>query len=103
MIDAWIAYCNRSKADDKVLSDCLSALRDESTRVSVSCQTAFDEEVAEEAAESGKTAGAEGAAERSARMRAALGANVGRCPVVLAALRRVAQAKAASEAAKDKS
>ena len=30
MIDAWIAYCDRSKADDKVLSDCLTALRDES-------------------------------------------------------------------------
>ena len=30
MIDTWIAYCDRSKADDKVLSDCLTALRDES-------------------------------------------------------------------------
>ena len=86
-----------------MLSDCLSALRDESTRVSVSCQTASDEEVAEEAAELGKTAGAEGAAERSASMRAALGANVRISPVVLAALRRVAQAKVASEAAKDES
>ena len=64
MVDAWIAYCDRSKADDKVLSDCLSALRDESTRVSVSCQTAFDEEVAEEAAESGRTADAEEAVEK---------------------------------------
>ena len=73
------------------------------SRVSVSCQTAFDEEASEEAAELGKTAGAEGAAERSARMRAALGANVRRSPVVLAALRRVAQAQAASEAAKDES
>ena len=59
-----------------------------------------EEEELEESAESEKTAAVE-ATERAARIRAALGANLERSPVVIAALRRVAQGKAAREAAKD--
>ena len=58
-VDAWIAFCDRNKADgkepegkaadDKVLSDCFSALRDEeskecATKVSLSCQAALGED-----------------------------------------------------------
>ena len=63
-----------------------------------------EEEELEESAESEKTAAVEAtrrATERAAKIRAALGANQERSPVVIAALRRVAQAKAAREAAKE--
>ena len=75
-------------------------LKKRATKVSISCQTTLDEEELEESAESGKTAAVE-ATERAAKIRAALGANVERSPMVIAALRRVAQVKAAREAAKD--
>ena len=91
------------KSAIRVSVSCQAALDEDekrATRVSVSCQTAFDEEELEESAESGKTAAIE-ATERAAKIRAALGANLERSPVVIAALRRVAQAKAAREAAKD--
>ena len=63
-----------------------------------------EEKEHEESAESEKTAAVEAtrrATERAARIRAALGATLEKSPLVTAALRRAAQAKAGREIAKD--
>ena len=63
-----------------------------------------EEEELEESAESERTAAVEAtrrATERAARIRAALGATLEKSPLVTAALRRAAQAKAGRETAKD--
>ena len=63
-----------------------------------------EEEELEESAESEKTAAVEAtrrATERAAKIRAALGATLEKSPLVTAALRRAAQAKAGRETAKD--